>query len=595
MRSSATPPRPTTPRALLRALRHDRRGIAAIILGLLAVPLIGLIGLALDYSFAIRSQTLLNSAADAAAIVASDTAANTFQAGCPTSLSSCNIVSLADSAGQAAGLQAFNAQLINIPNVAMGPAVTGCTGTAGPVCVVVTQSSTGSNSTFTTTINYNSTYTTWFGALFRVATFPISGNSTAEISSYAYVNVTFLLDNSSSMLIAATPSDVSTLQPATASASCFQATTYNAGTKKGTPESACVSAGSPNCTQGATQIPGFTSSYSYGISGLGGCYCAFACHWVPASGATTFTANGVDTESGAVNTGGVQTYSLDYYGLARSKGVQLRFDVVQSAVETSINYMYTTEHANNISNQFGAQVFEFGNALQQDWPPTGDTAASALADMACLNSSISGCSNTALAAAQAMSSPVTADNANTDFPAAMASLYVAACNQMSAPSVGLVTGSCSATSTPTTVTPGDGSTQARAKRSLIIITDGIQDWGGRSMVNGYSLTAGVAANPNGAEGPVSANDCAKMKTLGYTIYVLYTNYITSPASVVLNNGTLINYVNGTTGTAYDLPTNLAGCATTAADYAPASVPADITTTLQNMVKAAINGGAVLTK
>lgn len=589
------PTDPTAPRRpRRRSLWHDRRGIAAIILGLLALPMIGLVGLAIDYSFAVRSQSMLNSAADSAAIVASHTAANAFQAG--------SSVSDAMSQGQAAGLEAFNAQLINLPSITMGPAITTCAAGSGNVCVAMSQSSSGGQTTFTAQVNYNATYASFFGRLFKVSTFPISGGSTAQISSYAYVNVTFLLDNSSSMLIAATSSGVSTLQPIAANASCFQAAGgYNSHTKAGTPT--CT--GSTSCTQGSIQIPGFTSSYSYNINGLGGCQCAFACHWVQPSGSTTFTYNGVQTESGATNPGGNQTYSLDYYGLARANGVQLRFDVVQSAVETAINYMYNTElnaglnNGAGVTGQFGAQVFEFGNALTQDWPPTTDSGTQLYNDMSCLNATTGGCSNNALAIAQSISSPVTNDNANTNFPLAMSTLYTTACTQML--NAGLVTGSC-AWPVPTpgpTVTTADGSTPQKAKRSLIIITDGIQDWGGRNYVPSYSLSAGDAANASGAEGPISAADCAAIKSLGYTVYVLYTTYITSPATVVLNNTQLVPYVSGvgepSADTGYDLTANLNGCATSTSDVTQASSPTDITTALQNMVKAAINGGAVLTK
>ncbi len=288
------------------------------------------------------------------------------------------------------------------------------------------------------------------------------------------------------------------------------------------------------------------SNPQYGIETFQGCQCAFACHWVSPTVGNTFTSGG-------------KVYSLDYYGVARSLGVQLRFDVVQSAVATAIGYLATNEA---VPGQFGASVYAYSTGLTQVWPPPGDSPAQAMKDMTCLDATKHRCTGNALAATHSVTPPLTDDMADANFPSAMTGLTAAA-----SPS-------------------GDGGNPRRARKALIIITDGIQDWGGRAIVPGYSLAAGDAANPNGAEGPISPHDCDAIKTLGYSVYVLYTTYLTSPTSLVIYNEELVPYINGVTGTPYDLPTNLMGCASSPANFLQASEPAEIQSALQSLAAAA---------
>lgn len=556
-----------------RTVVRDRKGNVAMMFGIAAIPLMLLVGIAIDFGFISQTRAQLDLAADSAALTAAQTASTTFTSAYASNPTGAD--ALAEAAGEAAGTSWFCTQVgaittANFPSQDMTSHTNCPANNTSALNIAVTPN----GNAFSATVSYAASVPSMFQALFGMGSTPLSDTVSATITVNGYVDVTFLLDNSSSMLIASTSAGITTVQPLTANSSCWQVTSANGNGNPPTPS--CT--GSTSCTQGSQKVTVYASNNAYGINSLQGCQCAFACHWQSASGSATFRAAGVDTESGAANTSNsTQTYSLDYYGIARAAGVQLRFDVVQSAVETAISFMQTSEV---IPNQFGASIFEFGNTLTQDWPPTNDTAAQTLVDMACLNSTASGCNGNALAAAQSISSPVVTDAANTAFPAIMASLTTTSQAELAAQGLQVA---------------GDGSSQAKARRALIIITDGIQDWGGRAMVAGYSLGAGASSNPNGAEGPISANDCVAMKSLGYTIYVLYTTYITTPATVVLNNTALVPYVDGTTGTDYDLPTNMQDCATVPANYAQASDPADITAALQSMVNSAINSGAQLTQ
>jgi hypothetical protein len=344
---------------------------------------------------------------------------------------------------------------------------------------------TQNGSVFLSTVTYQATVPTYFGGIVGFATIPVSGVSSATISTSAYVSVTFLLDNSSSMLIAATPAGVSNL---------------NAWTP--------IGGSTPNKPAGLTagSVP----------SGLGGLQCAFACHW--------------------------DANNNDYYGLARKNNVQLRFDVVQSAVAAAIGEMITLEL---IPSQFGVGIYTFGtpapNVLTKIYP-ANQTSSTDLTD--------------GMTAAAAIRSPVVIDVANTDFPTAMAQLAQAS------------------------PAAGDGSSTTSPKRALIIVTDGLADYGSRTIPT--------------SEGPINPANCAAMKALGYNVYVLYTTYITTPTNLILvNNTALLPYINGTASPA--MVTSLQSCASAPTNYAEASDPAAIASAMTQLLKAALGNGGRFTK
>ena len=66
-------------------------------------------------------------------------------------------------------------------------------------------------------MTWSTTYNTFLGSVIGVPTWPISGIATANIPvSAPYLNVEILLDNSGSMEIGATPTDIATMEELTA-------------------------------------------------------------------------------------------------------------------------------------------------------------------------------------------------------------------------------------------------------------------------------------------------------------------------------------------------------------------------------------------
>jgi Flp pilus assembly protein TadG len=164
----------------LRRLRRDERGSMAMVMGLMAVPLLFAVGAGVDYGTANMSKAKLDAIADTAALAAVDHQ---------------NITSTA-AAAQTASENVFNAEAANLPNVS----VFNLTDT-------VTDSTTGR----TALVNYTATKTNLFMGLFGYPTTTISGSSTAQAGLTTNIDFHLLLDNSPSMNIAATSAGIATM------------------------------------------------------------------------------------------------------------------------------------------------------------------------------------------------------------------------------------------------------------------------------------------------------------------------------------------------------------------------------------------------
>jgi hypothetical protein len=210
-------------------------------------------------------------------------------------------------------------------------------------------------------------------------------------------------------------------------------------------------------------------------------------------------------------------------------------------VATAITEMINEEL---IASQFAVGIYTFGSTLTHIYPNSATQPTST--DL------MSG-----KLAAQAIQTPVGPDVANTYFPTVMASLAAA------------------------NTAAGDGSTQATPRKALIIVTDGLTDYGARTTPT--------------SKGPIDPANCIAMKNLGYSVYVLYTTYITTPSNLLLpfDNINLLPYINGTATPA--MATSLKSCASAPSNYAEASDPAAIAAAMTQMLKSALGNGGRFTK
>lgn len=173
-------------RAVFRFAR-DRNANVAIIFALVMVPTIFLLGMALDYTLAMRQREQLNAAADAAAIAAVRPA----------------MLTQTDTAVVKATAEAVFAAKANLPGLSAVPTPT------------VTVTDTGLARSIT--VAYTAQSVNNFPGVLGQQTWKIGGSATAKASSAPNMNFYLLLDDSPSMAIAATQTDINNMINATKS------------------------------------------------------------------------------------------------------------------------------------------------------------------------------------------------------------------------------------------------------------------------------------------------------------------------------------------------------------------------------------------
>ena len=166
--------------SLIRRCLLDRRGNVAIIFALALVPVIFLAGMAMDFTSALGKRTLLNAAADSAAL----------SAVAPAMMN--QTVATAQTTAQ---------------NVFMGQAST----VAGANYSAPTVSVTQNGLTRTATVTYSASSVNSFPSVLKQTAWPISGSATSTATVPPNIDFYLLLDNSPSMNIAATTSGINTM------------------------------------------------------------------------------------------------------------------------------------------------------------------------------------------------------------------------------------------------------------------------------------------------------------------------------------------------------------------------------------------------
>ncbi|WP_354138616.1 pilus assembly protein TadG-related protein [Bradyrhizobium sp. LB11.1] len=186
-------------RGAMRRFARDRKANVAIIFALVMVPTIFLLGMSLDYTLALRKKGQLDAAADAAAVAAVRPAM---------------LVQSDDSVVQATAAAVFAAKA-NIAGLQSVPT---------PTINVV-----DSGLQRTITVSYSAQSINNFPGVLGKQTWQINGTSTAKASSAPNMNFYLLMDDSPSMGIGATTSDISNLIKYTAPAYQSAGASQNCG------------------------------------------------------------------------------------------------------------------------------------------------------------------------------------------------------------------------------------------------------------------------------------------------------------------------------------------------------------------------------
>jgi len=185
--------------ALVSRFRSDRKANIAVIFALTLVPIIFLLGMTLDFTQALRKKEQLDAAADAAAIAAVR----------PAMLMQSDAVAL-DTA-KAIFMSAAN----NLSGLASVPTPT------------ITITDVGLQRTVS--VSYNAASLNNFSGVLNSASWGISGTSTSMAASAPNMNWYLLMDDSPSMAIGATLTDINNLITATAPAKQADPSSQNCG------------------------------------------------------------------------------------------------------------------------------------------------------------------------------------------------------------------------------------------------------------------------------------------------------------------------------------------------------------------------------
>jgi len=166
----------------LRLFRHDRNGSVAIIAAFTFAVILVLIGGLIDFSIAVSNRIRLQDIADSAILVATTPA---------------------EMLNSAATAQ----QDVNTTWGLSTAAITNVSGLTATVNVVDTTAGSGGKQR-NVTLTFAGQSTTFFGALLGYNSIKVGGTSTAARSTAPYINIYVLIDNSQSMGIGSTQTDM---------------------------------------------------------------------------------------------------------------------------------------------------------------------------------------------------------------------------------------------------------------------------------------------------------------------------------------------------------------------------------------------------
>jgi Flp pilus assembly protein TadG len=169
---------------LFQRVIGDRRGNVAVIFGLVSIPLMFAVGMAVDYANNADKWTKLNGAADAAALAAVTPA----------------MLQQPDAAAQTAALNMFYGQANQISNVVSGSL---------HATVAFTTSSNGGRAA---TVSYTAQLVNVFGGILGQAAMNVQGDSQAASVLSPNINFYILADTSPSMALAATTAGINLLE-----------------------------------------------------------------------------------------------------------------------------------------------------------------------------------------------------------------------------------------------------------------------------------------------------------------------------------------------------------------------------------------------
>ena len=465
-------------RACLHHFARDRRANVAITFAIVMIPTIFLLGMALDYTHVRHMKVDLDAATDAAGVAA------------VTSV----MMQQSPQAAQTAAQNVFNATantLTTNKNLTAQPNLTvavNCTNPDATTGYCTYAPCPGSNSVYNDPKNsnnqivrnvqvcYQAASSNAFAGILQQTSWPFTGSSATRNQNAPNINFYLLLDDSPSMGIGATPTDITNLINATASQ-----------------------------TVGNSKSCGFA------------CHEKYPCADSGASPAPKSTQNQGQTTTGC-NT-------VDNLTIARNNNVTLRIDLVTQAVQALMTTAQSISATNR--NTYGVAIYTYDTQLNSSSPifaPSGKpgvvrtpttpvattsytvaTIQSAASAIQLMQVGHAGCQSTSSTAkTQATSGACTStdpDDTDTNIEGALTTLN------------GLMP------------TPGNGTNAANdtPQEVVFLVTDGVDDASNISSCNYTTVT--TSAGFTRCQQPINPAICTTIKNKNIRIAVLYTQYV----------------------------------------------------------------------
>ena len=167
------------------AFSRNTRANVALIFGIAAFPLLGLVSAAVDFGLAATTKAQLDAALDSAALLATTSASRAIAAGMTVNTAITDAQNLAASR--------FSAQVSALSSAT----ITGVTATI-----------TATGGTLNAVVNYTADYPTSVSEILGFGTIPLFGQTSTTLTISPYANINILVDTSMSMGIGSTQADM---------------------------------------------------------------------------------------------------------------------------------------------------------------------------------------------------------------------------------------------------------------------------------------------------------------------------------------------------------------------------------------------------
>jgi Flp pilus assembly protein TadG len=564
-------------------LARDRRAGVTVLFAAAVIPMIALVGLAVDFGIWEQVNANLQLAADAAALNAVKLAGNAELQ------NDANYIT----EGQTAGQKWFTAMVGTYD------------GTITPTVVV------SGTTTVTATVTYTGTVNPLFGKMLyglsgSKGSYPLNGEAQAVVQTSPFLEILMLFDNSGSMSIAGTvageetlsqilPCDPSSEWTTTngtnyslaAPGSYFPQETYTgtyacsyAGNTFNDPPATCPvtitgyggvidtlnqNAPGPLAASLAPNSSGYACPTKVnGYTAISGTPCMFACHFD-------------GTKQAGLGT--------DMWAAARKNNVELRFDYVKDATQTVLQSMAADNVSTNNLNNLSVGIYTFNSRVNVNQLIVNGTTTT-LTSLNTSGGQAAGLYQIYPAPGAGCTHPNSLGNCEADSGFTTAETYVGTPGTSSSPTdTGIqppvqtfgqtATGSnndsdflesMGALSNFVTAS-GAGTTSTTPKKVLFLITDGMED--------DYATQV---------RGAMPSSYCNQFKNLGFTVYVVYTPYNQNMHTYYLQY--LYNITNG--AGAGTITYNLKACSSDPSnDYISAETKNELTNALNNFLQQAL--------